>query len=134
MLWRWYDFFLFFPVLRWLRIIPLTVHLDQAELIDYQKIKAQVIQGFVALIAEEMTQVIVIRVVDQLQDTVKSGQIRTALEGHKRVEYININNRNEVAEIFRIILQILVTKVMPQAQPEVRQFLMYNIDSSLEPP
>ena len=132
MLWRWYDFFLFFPVLRWLRIIPLTVRLDQAELIDYQKIKSQATQGFVALIAEEMTQVIVVRVVDQLQDTVKSGQIRTALEGRNKTEYIDINNRNEAAEIFRIISQILVTKVMPQAQPEVRQFLMYNIDSSLD--
>ncbi|MFM7439265.1 MAG: hypothetical protein ACKO2V_11785 [Snowella sp.] len=68
MLWRWYDVFLLIPVFRWLRIIPLIIHLDQAELINLKKIRGQAVQGFVAIIAQEMTEVLVIRIIDQLQD------------------------------------------------------------------
>ena len=34
-LWRWYDLLLLIPIWQWLRIIPVTVRLDQAKLIDF---------------------------------------------------------------------------------------------------
>jgi len=131
MLWRWYDFFLFLPFFRWLRIIPLTVRLDQAKLMDLDKVKGQAIQGFVAIIAEDMTEVIVVRLVDQMQELVRDGAIRKLLDRAKTTQYINLNNRNELVEIIRIVSQVLLQKVLPEVEPEVRDFVLYNMDSSL---
>jgi hypothetical protein len=131
MFWRWYDFFLFIPVFRWLRIIPLMVRWDQAKLWDFKTVKGQAVQGFVAIIAEEMTEVIVVRIVDQLQELVRQGQIRMMLDNARTADYIDINDRNELVEITRIFSQALVEKVLPKLQPEVQDFILYNLQSSL---
>jgi hypothetical protein len=75
MLWRWYDLFLVLPFslvpfLRYgllLRIIPVTIRLNQAKLIDLERIQKQITQGFVATIAEDLTEVVVVRVINQVQ-------------------------------------------------------------------
>ena len=131
MFWRWYDFFLFIPIFRWLRIIPLVTRLDQAKLLDFNNVKGQAVQGFVAIIAEDMTEVIVVRIIDQLQDQVRQGQIRKVLDSAKTTQYIDINDRNEVVEIVRIFFQALVEKVLPKLQPEVQKFVLYNLEASL---
>lgn len=131
MLWRWYDLFLFLPFFRWLRIIPLTVRLDKAKLIDFEKIKRQATQGFVAIIAEDITEVIVVRLVDQMQALVREGALRKILDRAKAAQYIDINNRNEVVEIIRIVSQVLLQKVLPEVEPEVQSFMLYNMESSL---
>ncbi|AIE72788.1 MULTISPECIES: hypothetical protein [unclassified Synechocystis] len=132
MLWRWYDFFLFLPFFRWLRIIPLTVRLDKAKLMDLNKVKGQATQGFVAIIAEDMTEVIVVRLVEQMQQLVREGALRKLLDRAKTTQYININNRNELVEIIRIISQVLLQKVLPEVEPEVQDFMLYNMQSSLD--
>ncbi|MFN9175326.1 MAG: hypothetical protein ACK58N_12695, partial [Synechocystis sp.] len=131
MFWRWYDFFLFLPVFRWLRIIPLIVRLDQAKFLNFNQVKGQAVQGFVAIIAEEMTEVIVIRIIDQLQDLVRQGQIRKLLNSAKTKKYIDINDRNEIVEIFRILSHVLVEKVLPKVQPDMQDFVLYNLELSL---
>lgn len=131
MLWRWYDLFLFLPFLRWLRIIPLTIRLNRARLIDLNKIKTQATQGFVGLIAEEMTEVIVARLVDQMQELIRQGALREILSRAKTSRYIDLNNRNEAMEIIRILSRVLLEKVLPEIQPEVEEFLVYNVESSL---
>ncbi|QHV01041.1 hypothetical protein [Synechocystis sp. CACIAM 05] len=131
MLWRWYDFFLFLPFFRWLRIIPLTVRLDKAKLMDLNKVKGQATQGFVAIIAEDMTEVIVVRLVEQMQQLVREGALRKFLDRAKTTQYIDINNRNELVEIIRIVSQVLLQKVLPEVEPEVRDFMLYNMQSSL---
>ncbi len=40
-LWRWYDLFLLIPFWRWLRILPVMVWLDQAQLISLHLIRRQ---------------------------------------------------------------------------------------------
>ncbi|MEY2985517.1 MAG: hypothetical protein RLZZ568_2134 [Cyanobacteriota bacterium] len=132
MFWRWYDFFLFIPAFRWLRIIPLMTRLDQAKLLNLNTVKGQAVQGFVAIIAEDMTEVIVVRIIDQLQDQIHQGQIRKLLDSTKTTEYIDINNRNEIVEIVRVFSQVLIDKVLPKLQPEVQKLVLYNVDLSLK--
>jgi len=131
MLWRWYDAFLFIPVFRWLRIIPLMIHLDQAELIDLKKIRSQAVQGFVAIIAQEMTEVLVIRIIDQIQDLIRQGKLSEILSKQGQKAYLDINEKNEIVEITRIVSQVMLEKVLPQIQPDVEKFLIYNIEQIL---
>ena len=131
MLWRWYDVFLFIPVFRWLRIIPLMIHLDQAKLINLNQIRSQGVQGFVAIIAEEMTEVLVIRVINQIQDLIRNERLSELFNKQKQKTYIDINNQNEIVEITRIVSQVMIEKVLPQIQPDVEKFLTYNIEQIL---
>ncbi len=130
MIWRWYDFFLFLPVFRWLRIIPLTIRLDQAQLINLNQIRRQAVQGFVALIAEEMTEVIIVRLITQMQSVITQGTVRAWLSQTSK-PYIDLNNRNELLEITRIVTEMMVKKVLPSLQPDIETFVLYNLERSL---
>ncbi|MEB3311546.1 MAG: hypothetical protein VKJ02_15070 [Snowella sp.] len=129
MLWRWYDAFLLIPIFRWLRIIPLVIRLEQAQLINLTPVKTQFAQGFVAIIAEEMTEVLVIRVIDQMQALIRRGKLRELLNQQRK--YVDINDQNEIVEITRVVAQVMIDKVLPQIQPDVEKFLIYNIDQVL---
>ena len=127
-LWRWYDLFLFIPVFRWLRIIPVTIHLDRAKLIDLSEIVKQTRQGFVANIAEDLTEIIVIRVVNQVQAAIREGEITNFLESKSIKEYIDLNNTNEIAEIAKIIAKVFIEQVIPQIRPDIEAILKYSIE------
>ena len=112
MLWRWYDIFLLIPVFRWLRIIPVTIRLNQSGLIDLRAIQRQVSQGFVASIAQDITEVIVVRVINRTQDSIRQGEISNVLSQNR--QYIDLNQTNESLEIAKLIAQLLVYRVLPQ--------------------
>lgn len=131
MLWRWYDALLLLPFFRWLRIIPLAIRLDQAKLISLHQIRAQFVQGFVAIIATEMTEVLIIRLIDQVEELIRRGKLREVLEQRSQRSYVDINDQNEIVEITRLVSQVMLDKVLPQIQPDVEKFLIYNIEQIL---
>ncbi|MEO0013841.1 MAG: hypothetical protein RLZZ535_2230, partial [Cyanobacteriota bacterium] len=70
MLWRWYDIFFLLPIWRWLRVIPVTIRLNQAQIINLNSIQKQLSQGLVAGIAEDVTEVVIIRIINQIQASI----------------------------------------------------------------
>ena len=138
MLWRWYDILLFFPIpywlspLRWLRIIPVTIRLHQAKIIDMQKVKKQASQGFVAGIAEDLTEVVVVGVLNQVQSSIQRGELTNFLAQQNTSPYIDINNTNEVAEITRLVVQLVVNKVLPAVRNDIESLMQYTIEKSLK--
>ncbi|MDJ0511131.1 MAG: hypothetical protein QNJ64_18025 [Crocosphaera sp.] len=131
MLWRWYDIFLLIPLFRFLRIIPLTIRLDQARLIDLKAIKKQASQGFVAGIAQDITEVVIIQIVDQIQGTIKDGTVRNILIQQNAKQYIDINDVNETAELVKLMANLIINKVIPEIRPEAEEFLRYNVGKAL---
>ncbi len=132
MLWRWYDVFLFLPLFRWLRVIPVTIRLNQAQLIDLKAIQKQASQGFVASIAEDMTEVVVMQVINQVQGSIRRGEIGNFLAQRNVREYIDINQTNETAEIAKLIAQLTVHQVLPKIRPDIEALLQYNIKKVLQ--
>ncbi|CCQ58645.1 hypothetical protein [Crocosphaera watsonii] len=130
-LWRWYDIFLLIPIFRFLRIIPLTIRLDQAKLIDFKAIKKQASQGFVAGIAQDITEVVIIQVVDQVQVTINNGTIREVLIKQNTTQYIDINDVNETSELVKLMANLIINKVIPEIRTEAEEFLRYNVDKAL---
>jgi hypothetical protein len=138
MLWRWYDillffpFWLLFPVWAWLRVIPVAVRLHQAELVNMERVQAQVTQGFVAAIGEEITEVVVIQVLNQIQVAVQRGDIsRWLIEASSR-QRITVNNIDEVAEITSILAKTTIYQVFPKIQPDLEALLRHSIVTVLE--
>jgi hypothetical protein len=127
-LWRWYDLFLLLPFWRWLRIIPLVVRLDQSRLVNMRLIQQQINQGILANFAEEITQVVVLRVMNQIQATIKRGEISLWLSQQQNVRsHVDINNVNELAALVDLLAQTIIHQVMPEIQPEITAILRHNI-------
>lgn len=130
-LWRWYDVFLILPFWRWLRIIPVLLRLDQAELINLQGIRQQTQKGIVANFAEEITQIVVIRVINQTQNSIKRGNLTRWLQQSQTLRpYIDINNVDEIEALGSIFVQTIIREVLPKIQPQIIALLQHNIDSA----
>lgn len=128
-LWRWYDLFLVIPFWRWLRFLSVLVRLDQASLIDLHLVRRQIHQGIVANFAEEITEIVVVRVINQIQGSIQRGDIvRWLLQPEKERHYIDINNINEVEAISGLVIQTIVNQVLPKIQPEINAILRHNIE------
>ena len=131
-LWRWYDVFFLLPVWRWLRIIPVTIRLNQAQLIDLSSIQKQVSQGLVAGIAEDVTEVVIIRLINQIQASIRKGDLGRLLARQNTNPYIDLNNTNEVAELVRILAKVIADRVLPEIQPEAETLLQYSVDKAIK--
>jgi hypothetical protein len=131
MLWRWYDIFLFIPVFRWLRIIPVTIRLHQARLIDLAAIQRQASQGFVASIAEDLTEVVILQAIAQVQGSIQNGALRQMLTRRVASTYIDLNETNEVTEIVRLMAEIVINRVLPQVQPDIAALLNHAIERAI---
>ena len=132
MLWRWYDIFLFIPLFRWLRVIPVTIRLDRAELINLSKIKKQASQGLVANIAEDVTEVVVVGVINETQESIRRGGIGNFLSQSNAREYIDLNETDEIAEIAKLMSKLTVYQVIPQIQPDLEALLQHSIDRIIQ--
>ena len=131
MLWRWYDIFLLIPIWRWLRIIPVVIRLDQSKLIDLKRIQKQTKQGFVASIADDITQVIIVQVINQVQASITDGEIRNLLFKNTVNPYIDLNEVNETAEIAKLVSRLVVCDVLPKVHGEFEELLQYNLQGIL---
>ncbi len=130
LLWRWYDLFLLIPFFRWLRIIPVLVRLDQAKLLSLYPVRRQINQGIVANFAEELTEIVVVRVINQVQSSIKRGELIRWLSQKENVRsYIDINNVNEIEAIAALLVKTIVYQVLPEIQPAIVAILRHNIEA-----
>lgn len=137
MLWRWYDLFLILPIywiqpwMGLLRVIPVMIRLDDAKLIHLERIRDQFNRGVVATFAEEITEVVVVQVIDQMQGSIKRGEISRWLTKSENRPYIDLNNTNEVEAIADILTKLVVYRIVPKIQPDIEAILRHNIESIL---
>jgi hypothetical protein len=132
-LWRWYDLFLLLPFWRWLRVIPVLIRLNQAQLLNLYPVWRQINQGIVANFAEELTEIVVVRVINQIQGSIKRGELTRWLSQQENLRpYIDINNVNEMEAIASLLVQTVVYEVLPQIQPEIAAILRHNIATVLD--
>ena len=130
-LWHWYDVFLILPFWRWLRIIPVLFRLEKAELLNLQDLRHQAQQGIVANFAEEITQIVVVRVINQTQSSIKQGDLTRWLQQSRTLQpYVDINNVNEIEALAGIFVQTVIKQVLPKIQPQIVALLQHNIDSA----
>ena len=130
---RWYDLFFFLPFWRWLRVIPVTVRLNQSQLVNLIPLRNRVNRIFVSTFAVELTEIVVLRIIDQAQNLVRDGDVAEwllALGGKRR--YIDINGVNEVEAITDKLTTIVMYEVLPKVKPEVDELLKHNITRAFD--
>lgn len=94
-----------------MRIIPVLVRLDKAKLINIYGLRQQIHRGIVANFAAEITEIVLIRVINQLPESIRQGELIGWLFHLGRRQYIDINNINEVEAIASILINLIVYQV-----------------------
>ena len=129
---RWYDLFLLLPFWRLLRVIPVIIRLNQADLLNLDLVREQINRDFLSNFAEEITEIVAIRLITQLQESIYQGKIiNWLLRPQTRQHYIDINTTNEIKAIARRILNLTVYQVVPKIQPDIEALLHRSIKTIL---
>lgn len=133
MLWRWYDALLLSPIWQWLRIIPVTIRLNQAKLVNLMPIQSRITRGILASIAIELTEIVVIRIIDQMQTLLKQGDItRALLQPKAGRQYIDVNGVDEIQALSQRLLSTLVYQVLPQLKPEFQALISHSVTGAFD--
>jgi hypothetical protein len=133
MLWRWYDFLLLVPIWRWLRVIPLTIRLNQARLVNLLPIQSRIVRGILASVAIELTEIVVIRIIDQMQTLIKQGDVtRALLEPSSGRQYVDVNGVDEIQAISQRLVSTLVYQVLPQVKPEFQALISHTVTGAFD--
>lgn len=128
---RWYDLFLLLPFWRELRIIPVIIRLNQAKFPDLEPLRNEISRLFLGSVAEEITEVVVIQVLNQIQAGIESGELARSILKSTNKRYIDINNTNEIEEIFKRLLQVTLCKALPQIRTDLEELMRHNIGNTI---
>lgn len=125
---RWYDLFLLLPIWRWLRVIPAIIRLHQVGLLNLEPLQAEARRDFAIGFAKDLTEVVGIQAIDQLQAAIRRGEVmQWLLYPELRSEYIQVNAQNELEAIATHVANIVVHQVLPQIQPDLETLVYYNL-------
>ena len=129
---RWYEIPLIFPFWRFLRVIPVIIRLNQADLLNLDLARQEINRDVVANFAEEITEIVAIRLITQLQESIQRGKILNwFLRPHMRQSYIDIKNTNEIRAIASHLLRLTVYHVAPKIRPDIEALLHRSIKDIL---
>ncbi|HEY9880332.1 MAG TPA: hypothetical protein V6D29_17885 [Leptolyngbyaceae cyanobacterium] len=138
-LWRWYDLLLIvpfsairMPVLGLSRVIPILIRLNQAQLLDLEPIRNRVNRFLVSQVAIELTEVVVLRIIDQIQNLIRQGDVARALLESSRYRYIDLNGVNELQVISQRLGTVLIDDVLPQIKPQLDALLDHSLSLALD--
>ncbi|QNI99584.1 hypothetical protein SynA1562_00744 [Synechococcus sp. A15-62] len=129
---RWIDLPLLLPFARWLRLIPVTERLCGAGLLQLEPLRAVISRGVVALLAVELFEVIAIRVVDALQQLIRSPQLPERVRGLCSYQSSDLNDEREVIELLRLWLPLLLTRIGPAMRPQLQAVISHLVQQSLD--
>jgi hypothetical protein len=126
LMWRWFDLLLLLPFWRWLRIIPATFRIDESKLLNLNPIRDRLTKGIVTSVGVELTEVVVLRVIDQIQDLIRQGEVARWLLRSGNA-YIDLNNVNEGEAIAQHLVTLLAYQVLPQVKPDLEALMHHSL-------
>ena len=133
MLWRIYDAPLFVGLWRWLRVLPVTLRLHQARVMNLEPARNRLSRALVSQFAVELTEIVLLRSLDQAQSLVRSGDISRWLEAATdRRRYVDINGVDEVQTISKRLADVVVYRVLPKIKPELDALLAHSVTGALQ--
>ncbi|MBF2019344.1 MAG: hypothetical protein IGR93_04300 [Hydrococcus sp. C42_A2020_068] len=129
---RWYDLFLLLPFWRWLRVIPVTIRLYQTNLVNLEPLRKQIDRDFAINFAGELTEMVGVQAIDQMQDAIRRGDLaRWLFHPETRRPYIQVNNINEVRAIAARLFNVSIYDVLPKVQPDLEALVHHNLERTL---
>jgi hypothetical protein len=128
---RWYDLILLLPFAQFLRIIPVIIRWHQAKLINLAVVQSELNNLFIGQIVEELTDAVIIQVLQQTQGAMRQGQLTKTIAGYLNRPHPDLNNVNEVEAIVELVLEVVVYRVIPQIQPDLEAIFQHLFQKAL---
>ena len=116
---RWIDLPLLLPFWRLLRVVPVTERLSRAQLVQLEPLRTVVSRGVVALLALELFEVLTVRILDAMQEVIRSPQLPQRIRSLRSHQTVDDNGERELAELLRLWLPLLLTQVGPGMRPQL---------------
>ena len=116
---RWIDLPLLLPFWRLLRVGPVTERLSRAQLVQLEPLRTVVSRGVVALLALELFEVLTVRILDAMQDVIRSPQLPQRIRNLRSHQTVDDNGERELAQLLRLWLPLLLTQVGPGMRPQL---------------
>lgn len=108
----------------------MAVRLHRSRLVNLSPVSKRVVRLGVSSIAVELTEMVVLRIVDQMQELIQSGALKRWLYQADR-PYIDLNNIDEIAVLSRHLTDLLVHRVFPKIQPDLDALLQHSISQAI---
>ena len=128
---RWIDLPLLLPIGRVLRIVPVTERLSRTNLIQLEPLRAVISRGVVALLAIELFEVITIRVLDALQQLIRSPQLPQRIRSLCSHQSTELKPQGELIQLLRLWVPILMIQVGPSLRPQLVEVLHHILRNNL---
>jgi hypothetical protein len=112
-------------------VIPVSIRLYQADLINLEPLRSQLNHDFAVNFAQEITEMVGIQLIDQMQDAIRQGELaRWLFHPETRKPYVQVNEKNEVKAIATRLVNVSVYDVLPQVQPDIEALMHHAIAST----
>lgn len=132
MLRRWYDLFLLLPFWRSWRVLPVLIRSYHVNFLNLEPVRAEIQRDLLISLAAELTEMVGVRVIEQMQHSILSGEALRNLFEPDRQPYLDINGKDEVQSLTNRLIQVSVYDVIPQVQPDIEALVYYSISSTLK--
>ena len=133
MLWRAYDVPMFLGFWRWLRVVPVTLRLHQARWVNLEPVRNRISRAVVSQFAVELTEIVLLRALDQTQRLVQDGDItRWLLAASDRNQYVDINGIDEVQTLAKRLSDVMVYRVLPKVKPDLDALIEHSVVGALQ--
>ena len=129
---RWIDLPLLLPFGRLLRAVPVTERLSSAGLIQLEPLRAVISRGVVALLAMELFEVITIRVVDALQEMIRSPELPQRIRSFCTYQGMEQNEQKELVQLTQLWLPLLLNQIGPNMRPQLVALFAHLLQQGLE--
>ncbi len=116
------------PWLGLVRLFPWMIRVEQSRLLDLKPLRHQISQGLVSGFATEITEAVIIRLIDQSQNAIATADLDALTQPRP---YINFNNTNEIEALTDLLVQLSFYKVLPRVKPDLNALLLHSFTGSL---
>ena len=128
---RWIDLPLLLPFWRLFRIIPVTERLSSSGLIQLEPLRTVVSRGVVALLALELFEVLTLRILDAVQEVVRSPLLPRRIRGLCSHQSVEEDGERELAALIRLWIPLLLTQVGPGMRPQLVALFSHALQRSM---
>jgi hypothetical protein len=99
---------------------------------NLEPVQAEIQRDFVIGFAAELTGMVDIQLIDQLQASIQRGDVTSWLfHPETRQPYVQLNGRNEVKAIAKCLVNVSIYDVLPQVQPDLEDLIHHAIANPL---
>ena len=137
-LFRWYDlwliipFSLFAPTWLLLRAIPITTRIKQSKLLNLNPLRQRIVSFLISSVVVELTELVLVRITNQLQSSIRKGNLAQFLLNDKSQpsQYINLGEVNEISAIAQQVSSTVMDDTLPKVRPQIEALLTYTVSTA----